>query len=583
MAESSSYNGCRDPRKNEVRGPDCEYFPCHYPGQDCTFCFCPFYPCLDDRFGGYVQSRRGGQVWSCIHCILPHKPEAVDDIVAMRDAGREMGDIFDAVAAKHAPEGKALMVLGATSDAGKSIVSAALCRILARRGFAVIPYKSQNMSLNSRVLRDRREISMIQDLQAVAAGIRSPPHQINPILMKPLGDSTSAVYVNGHFSGVYGVTDYYDDFVPGPGKKALEESLRYLKDRYDYVVMEGAGSPAEINIYHADLANMGAAREADASCILVVNAEWGGSFAYAAGTVALIPEEDRRRIKGIVINNVRGVLAGVKEGGAMLEEITGIPFLGVIPHVGLNLPKEDSECFRDSKRVGNGKHVVAVIRYPRISNFTDFDPLPFEDVTVLLVDKPEEIEGADTIILPGSKNPRTDFEWMVSRGIADAITSVAGKIPILGIGGGYAMMGMEFTDDVGKIEGLGLVDVKFDMTSPRPSARIETEYGDGRLAGYTVSPSAMHHGRESLFKFKDGTPEGYLDGIRKIYGTEINGIFDLPAFRNAFLRSMEGFDSPTTDADHSVRINESLDRLADVVEESLDIDRLLRLTESGRK
>ncbi|NLL95411.1 MAG: cobyric acid synthase [Thermoplasmatales archaeon] len=553
----------------ERHGPDgdCPYFPCHYPGQDCTLCYCPFYPCRDERFGEWIESKKLGKAWSCLHCVLPHKAGAVDDVISLRD---EMGerDLFDLIAERHGPKGKAVMVLGATSDAGKSVVCAALCRMLSRRGWAVIPYKSQNMSLNSRVLRGGREVSMIQELQSRAAGVRTPPHQINPILMKPLGDSTSAVYVNGEPVGTYGVTEYYGDFVPNEGRAALAESLSFLKSRYDFIVMEGAGSPAEINIYDVDLANMGAANEADADCILVVNAEWGGSFAYAAGTVALIPEKDRRRIRGVVINNVRGSTRGLVEGGKILEKITGVPFLGAIPHIELDLPKEDSECFRGAKRFGRGKTTVAVVRYPRISNFTDFDPLPFEDVTVVLADAADEISVADAVILPGSKNPASDLEWMVGRGIDRALRGMVGKVPILGIGGGYAMLGKNF----GAHGGLGIVDVAFDTDNPRPSAKVSAKYGELPVEGYSVSPSAEPHGGNGLFSLKGGAWEGYHDPDWMVMGTEINGIFDLPGFRDAFLRMIEGFDSPTTGVNHGDRVEASLDALADAVEGSLDLD-----------
>ena len=275
---------------------------------------------------GYdVVSRHGKPVWSCEDCLFCHRPEVVEfTFDKIKELGLKAGDprflseVFPEAKRRFWHKGKALMVLGATSDAGKSITVAALCRIFHRMGYLVAPFKSQNMSLNSRVTSKGCEIAMVQVLQARAGGLRNADAHMNPILLKPKGNTVSQVIVEGKPFGDYDVPDYYGKFVPGPGIEAVRRNMEFLKDRYDYVMMEGAGSPAEINIYDMDIANMRAAEVADAACILVVNVEWGGSFAYAVGTVELMPEKDRGRIKGIILNNVRGDLDKIRPGAEKL-------------------------------------------------------------------------------------------------------------------------------------------------------------------------------------------------------------------------------------------------------------------------
>ena len=285
-------------------GPNlkCDYHPSHFSGQDCTFCYCPFYPCEDTDLGDFIVGRHGQKIWNCSDCLFIHRTPVVKFVLSeierlgITEAGDpRFADILVSAKERFFRTGRALMVVGATSDAGKSVTVAALCRILHRRGLLVAPFKSQNMSLNSKVTRSGSEIAMIQTLQATAAGLKNPDAHMNPILLKPKGDTVSQVMVLGQPYGDYNVTDYYGEFVPGPGREIVRENIEFLKKRYDVVLMEGAGSPAEINIYDRDIANMGAAVIADADVILVVNVEWGGSFAYALGTIELIPEEDRKR------------------------------------------------------------------------------------------------------------------------------------------------------------------------------------------------------------------------------------------------------------------------------------------------
>lgn len=576
----------------------CPYHPSHFIGQDCTFCYCPFYPCRDPLLGKSIVSKRGGDIWDCSDCLFIHRTEAVEFIMKeIRDRGFDncddgvMKEILEETKKRFWRKGKALMVLGATSDAGKSITVTALCRILQRKGMLVVPFKSQNMSLNSKVTRTGSEIAMIQALQAQAAGLKNTNHHMNPILMKPKGDTTSQVIVHGKPFGDYDVESYYREFVPGPGIKAVRESLDFLKNRYDAVIMEGAGSPAEINIYDYDIANMKAAEAADADCILVVNAEWGGSFAYALGTVELIPEEDRKRIKGIVINNVRGDPEKMKSGVKELEELTGIPVIGIISHADVRLPAEDSNSFRISCEACDGKITVAVVKFPRISNFSDFDPLLLEDVSIRFVETPEGLDDADAVILPGTKNTISDLNWMKDNGIALKLESIKGKIPIMGICGGYQMMGKLLSDPDGvegipsEAEGLGFFDdvtvwKKGTDVLRRADGKILSRGGD--VSGYETHEGITEVKENPLFGFKTFNGDFMEGSVREnelLLGTYLHGVFDSVDFRNYFLSFIENAGQGSG-IDYYEFLDENIDRLADVFENALDMDAIMKLTEA---
>ncbi|MDR0523556.1 MAG: cobyric acid synthase [Candidatus Methanoplasma sp.] len=582
----------------------CKYHPCHFKGQDCTFCFCPFYPCGDPRLGREIESKKGEKVWECTFCLFIHRREV--GMFAMSEIKRlgiesprdpRLRGVFQSAVERFFRPGKALMVLGATSDAGKSVTVAAICRILHRRGYLATPFKSQNMSLNSKVTPKGSEIAMIQTVQSAAAGLKNPDQFMNPILLKPKGDTVSQVMVMGAPFGDYGVEEYYGEFVPGPGTRIVGETLRFLKDRYDFVVMEGAGSPAEINIYDRDIANMGAAKIAGAGCVLVVNVEWGGSFAYAVGTVMLIPEEDRKMIKGVILNNVRGSTAGVRAGAAELERILGIPVIGVIPHVDVFLPSEDSEAFRGMTSRGTGRTQVSVVKLPRIANFTDLDPLYMEDVTVRFVSDPKGLEGSDAIIIPGTKNTIDDLAWMRESGFAEAVSAMAGKVPILGICGGYQMMGAALRDPQGiegrspsEAAGLGLFDMETEWSEYKK--KVIQDRGVLLETGEPVSGYEIHMGLSEvrdppLFRierYSGDETEGSFIRERMLFGTYLHGVFDKPAFRKFFLSFAEPGGGPAARAeprDFDDAIEESIDRLADAFEENMDVDALIRIAEGG--
>ncbi|MDD2410089.1 MAG: cobyric acid synthase [Candidatus Methanomethylophilaceae archaeon] len=580
-----------------IAGPDhgCPYHPSHFIGQDCTFCFCPFYPCEDTKFGKFIGSRRGKQVWDCSDCLFIHRKEVVGFVMdeirrsGFRDCGGErMAEIFSDAKEKFWRRGRPVMVLGATSDAGKSVTVAALCRILHRRGFVTAPFKSQNMSLNSKVTRTGSEIAMIQVLQAQAAGLKNTDYHMNPILMKPKGDMVSQVVVEGKPLGDYDVRSYYSEFVPGPGREAVKRNIDFLLDRYDIVVMEGAGSPAEINIYDSDIANMQAAEIADADCVLVVNAEWGGAFAYALGTVELIPEKDRKRIKGIIINNVRGDAEKMRPGAEELEKMLGIPVLGIVPHADVKLPSEDSESFRSSRTVGTGSVRVAVVKFPRISNFTDLDPLFLEDTTVVFADRPGELDGADAIVLPGTKNTISDLEWMRENGMAAKIVSMKGKVPIIGLCGGYQMMGSRLSDPNGieggrpsETDGLGLFNnaTRWEVYDKCVrQVRGKTIATGGDVTGYEIHMGETDVKERPLFsleRFPGRVDEGSLREDEMLFGTYLHGVFDTQDFRRYFLSFVKGGTPVAESVDYQEYVDLNLDKLADVFEEALDMEKVM--------
>jgi adenosylcobyric acid synthase len=587
-------------------GPDgsCPYHPCHFSGQDCTFCYCPFYPCLDEDLGQTLKSKRGSDIWDCSYCLFIHRQE-VGKFVMSEIKDREitepkdprMKDILKEAKARYHKKGRSLMVLGATSDAGKSIAVAAICRILHKRGFLVAPFKSQNMSLNSKVTRRGFEIAMIQTIQSKAAGLKNPDQYMNPILLKPKGDTVSQVTVEGKPYGDYNVKDYYEKFVPGPGAGIVRRNAEFLKGRYDFVVMEGAGSPAEINIYDRDIANIGAAKIAGAPCILIVNVEWGGAFAYAAGTVKLIPEEDRGLIKGIILNNIRGDISRMATGAKELERILGIPVIGMIPHIDLQLPLEDSEALRGMKSMGGGNMKISVIRLPRISNFTDLDPLYMEDASVRFVTEPEELEGTGAIIIPGTKNTISDLIWLKEKGLDRAIKGMKGKVPILGLCGGYQMMGRSLEDPnglegpyPGTFEGLGL----FDNVTRWDEYKKRTIQDEGILiktgepvTGYEIHMGNSEVNEDPLFKierFTGDEAEGSIREDEMLFGTYLHGVLEKPSFRRFFLSFVkEGKDvlSASPPKDYDDLIEENIERLAVSFEENMDMERIMKILEGG--
>ncbi|MEQ8957870.1 MAG: cobyric acid synthase, partial [Coleofasciculus sp. C2-GNP5-27] len=368
---------------------------------------------------------------------------------------------------------KSLMVVGTTSHAGKSFITTALCRILSRRGWRVAPFKGQNMALNAYVTPKGGEIGHAQAVQAWAADV-TPCVEMNPILLKPQGDMTSQVILMGQVAGKVGAADYYEQYFDR-GWQAIQESLKRLSHEFDFVVCEGAGSPAEINLKHRDLTNMRVAKHLNAPTLLVVDIDRGGAFAHVVGTLELLEPDERVLIKGIVINKFRGQRSLLESGITWLEERTGIPVIGVIPWINEIFPAEDSLALLDryNKRKRDSELTVAVIRFPRISNFTDFDALEAEStVNVKYLTPNQSLGYPDALILPGTKTTISDLLVLHKTGMLEEIKNYAAAGgTVLGICGGFQMLGQTLLDpdgiedEPGQYQGLGLLPIKTIMTA----------------------------------------------------------------------------------------------------------------------
>ncbi|MRH90880.1 cobyric acid synthase [Nocardia sp. SYP-A9097] len=506
----------------------------------------------------------------------------------------------------------ALLIAGTTSDAGKSVVVAGLCRMLARRGVKVAPFKAQNMSNNSVVALDGGEIGRAQALQARACGLE-PSVRFNPVLLKPGSDRRSQLVVRGKAIDTVGAKDYFRHRTQL--RAIVAEELASLRAEFDVVICEGAGSPAEINLRATDLANMGLARAADLPVLLVGDIDRGGVLAHLFGTVAILEPEDQQLISGYIINKFRGDVDLLRPGIDQLTELTGRPTLGVIPFAeDLWIDAEDSlgtiadaPVGRSQPPLGKDWLTVAAIRLPRISNSTDVEALACEPgVSVRWVTDPSRLAGADLVVLPGSKSTVSDLEWLRHTGIAAALQSRAATGgPILGICGGYQMLARTIDDSVestaGTVDGLGLLDLEIEFANPK-ILRRSTGHAQGYTAGVASPPYRetvgtrgipvhgyeIHHGRVRVngdrpWLILDGTPEGSVRGA--IWGTHLHGALESDEFRRAFLRDVAAYaEADFVVADNvsveQVRVTQ-LDLLADLMEKYLDLPALERLIDSG--
>ncbi|WP_371783914.1 cobyric acid synthase [Streptosporangium subroseum] len=476
----------------------------------------------------------------------------------------------------------ALLVAGTTSDAGKSVVTAGICRWLARQGVKVAPYKAQNMSLNSFVTADGAEIGRAQAMQAAACGLE-PSADMNPILLKPGSDRRSQVVVMGKPLAEVDAMEYWQ--VKERLRQVAVDALERLRSSYDVVICEGAGSPAEINLRRGDIANMGLARAANLPVIVVGDIDRGGVFAALYGTVALLEPADQALIAGFVVNKFRGAPELLEPGLDMIRELTGREVYGVLPWLdGLWLDVEDSLALDNRPAIGTrtpyGRQVlrVAVVRLPRISNFTDVDALASEPgVTVRFVTSPAELEDADLVVLPGSRATVSDLAWLRATGLADALPGRA----VLGICGGYQMLAGTIHDDVesgaGRVEGLGLLPATVEFAAEKTLGRpVGAAYGC-RVAAYEI-----HHG---VVTAEGGEP--FLDGchVGSVWGTTWHGALENDDFRRAFLAdvaAVSGRDfTPAPDVSFAAMREERLDALGDLIERNVDTDALLRLLEGG--
>ncbi|WP_433593580.1 cobyric acid synthase [Nocardia sp. CA-145437] len=495
----------------------------------------------------------------------------------------------------------ALLVAGTTSDAGKSVVVAGLCRMLARRGVRVAPFKAQNMSNNSVVTLDGGEIGRAQALQARACGLE-PSVRFNPILLKPGSDRRSQLVVRGKAVDTVGAKDYFRH--RRELRNVVAEELAALRDEFDVVICEGAGSPAEINLRATDLANMGLARAAGLPVVVVGDIDRGGVLAHLFGTVAILEPEDQQLISGFIINKFRGDVDLLRPGLDQLTALTGRPTLGVIPFAeDLWIDAEDSlgtvadaPVGRSRPPLGRDWLTVAAIRLPRISNSTDIEALACEPgVSVRWVDDPSRLAGADLVVIPGSKSTVSDLEWLRRTGIADALTArAAAGGPILGICGGYQMLARTIVDrvesDAGTVAGLGLLDLDIEFADPkvqrRSGGRVLDRAGDTDLPvhGYEI-----HHGRVTRTADRpwfelDGTPEGSVR--ESVWGTHLHGALAADEFRRAWLHQVAqragrtGFVVAEDVSVDEVRASQ-LDLLADLMEKHLDPEALERLIDAG--
>lgn len=437
------------------------------------------------------------------------------------------------------------MICGTASHVGKSVIAAALCRLLANSGFKVAPFKSQNMSLNSWVTKDGDEIGIAQAVQAWAAKVE-PSANMNPVLLKPKGDLISQVIVQGKPIGDRKVGEYYATI--DTIFKHVCESLAKLTRSYEIIVIEGAGSPAEINLYDRDIANLRVARSVDAPVILVGDIERGGVFASLYGTVQLLPEEDRHRIKGFIINKFRGDVGLLEAGIEELEKLTGIPVLGVIPFVNVKLPSEDSVSLADKSPSLHRALEIAVIRLPHISNFTDFEPLE-KYAQIRYVSLGDNLGTPDAVIIPGTKNTIDDLLEMRKSGMDRQIIANAGLIPIIGICGGFQMLGDTITDEGFEgtqnqrkvIEGMQLLRAHTVFES----LGKETKQVEKQVTGHGSLLDCLRHKKVRGYEIHMGTTtsespifgdDGAQDETGLVLGTYLHGLFHNDNFRAALLK-----------------------------------------------
>lgn len=480
---------------------------------------------------------------------------------------------------------KNIMIQGTMSNVGKSLLCAGLCRILKQDGYRVAPFKSQNMALNSFITRDGGEMGRAQVVQAEAAGI-APDVRMNPILLKPTTDVGSQVIVAGQARGNMRAMEYYRrkrEYIP-----AILDAYNSLAREYDIIVIEGAGSPAEINLKQEDIVNMGFAELVDAPVLLVGDIDRGGVFAQLYGTVALLEEGERARIKGTIVNKFRGDRSILEPGIQILERLCGVPVAGVIPYTHVDIDDEDSLTERFT-RTTERKHIdIAVIRLPRISNFTDFAPFErYESVSLRYVDRVSDLGSPDMILLPGTKSTIADLKWLRQSGLEAAILKAAwlGTL-VFGICGGYQMLGRSVRDPdqveaagVTELSGLGVLD----MDTVFLGEKVQTQtagafHGVGGmlsgLNGMSYTGYEIHMGRS-----QEKLPP--LQGKGNVYGTYIHGIFDAPGVSDEMLRvlcAQKGLDFAALGTFDPWEYKErQYDLLADAIRGGLDMELVYRI------
>ncbi len=475
---------------------------------------------------------------------------------------------------------KNIMIQGTMSNAGKSLLAAGLCRIFKQDGYRVAPFKSQNMALNSFITKNGAEMGRAQVVQAEAAGIE-PDVRMNPILLKPTTDVGSQVIVNGQVQGNMRAMEYYRrkrEFIP-----AVMEAYNSLAQEYDIIVIEGAGSPAEINLKATDIVNMGLAELVDAPVLLVGDIDRGGVFAQLYGTIALLEPQEQQRIKGTIVNKFRGDRAILQPGIDILEKICGVPVAGVIPYTHVDIDDEDSLSTRFHTGDGRKDIDIAVVKLPRISNFTDVSPLErFESVSVRYIERPDQLHQPDMILLPGTKSTIADLLWLRQSGLEAAIYQQAARgCIVFGICGGYQMLGASVRDPLG-VEAAGVTEIKgmgllpMDTVFQGEKVQQQTSGVFGEIPGALHSLSGMKYTGYEIHMGRSRQQLAPLVNQGNVYGSYIHGIFDGAGIAQAIigdLAARKGIDPGTlTVFDPERYKQEQYDKLADAVRGGLDMD-----------
>ncbi len=485
-----------------------------------------------------------------------------------------------------------IMVQGTMSGAGKSLLVAGLCRIFAQDGYRVAPFKSQNMALNSAITAEGAEMGRAQVVQAEAAGI-APEVAMNPILLKPTNDTGSQVIVNGRAIGTMSARDYFafkHQLVPD-----IMKAYNDLASRFDIIVIEGAGSPAEINLKDDDIVNMGMARMASSPVLLAGDIDRGGVFAQLLGTLMLLEEDERAMVRGLIVNKFRGDKTILDPGLDILRERSGIPIAGVVPYTLVDIDDEDSMSDRLSVRQTGALIDVAVIRLPKVSNFTDFIALDAIDgLGVRYVQRTSDLGQPDLIILPGTKNTIADLKWLRESGLETVLLKqAAAGTPIVGICGGYQMLGTEVSDPHGMegggtIRGVGLLPLRTVFEPEKHQVQVRGKLGHvsgvlSGLSGASYEGYEIHMGE--TFDTDGVQVTEPLVSYDNVYGSYIHGIFDTKECAEALAAALFAAKGLEASAVHAVDMKaykeEQYDKLAQVMRENMDMELVYRIVEQG--
>ena len=500
-----------------------------------------------------------------------------------------------------------IMMMGTSSHVGKSILATAMCRILYRKGRKVVPFKAQNMALNSYVTRDGDEMGRAQVAQAEAAGME-PMVDMNPVLLKPTGNAASQVIIMGKPVGNMSAREYHRGYSL-KAFDAVKEALGRLDKEYDTIVIEGAGSPAEINLKANDIVNMRVAKYLQAPVLLIADIDRGGALASLVGTLELLDEEERALVKGLVINKFRGDVTLLTPAIDFLEEKTGKPVLGVVPHIDqMGIDDEDSVSLEEKQAAPTeGDIRIAVIQTPKISNFTDFDALAHEkDVALYYVKSVEDFGEPDVIMLPGSKNTTEDMLYLRKSGLGEKILAhaKAGKA-VIGICGGYQMLGEVIRDPQhtesqnDEVAGLGLLGMETVFASEKLTSQVVAQCQDLHFMGQFISADNLqgyeiHMGHTAFTREADNHPftvcqrrgnacasqEGTANAAGNVFGTYIHGVFDNDVFRRSVLNALrhsKGLEALTNTRNVMAEKQQAYEHLADVVENALDMEKLYQI------